>query len=353
MNNSDIGRYNNYDLLRIISIIAVVFIHSNWIYFNDLYDTPETSFNWIFLSLMNIVTRFSVPAFVMISGAFILPNERNLDAMFFYKKILKRVYLPTCICIVFFTIIHIFNNLVDGREVYDGFKSVIIGSFYNLWFVYMLAGLYFLTPVIIRLKKTITWKHYKLISVMWIIWAVISQATSKQLLAYNIGVVFAFLAYYLIGDIIRTEIERGWNPNKWCLLFISLMCVAISFICRKFGLNYYTYNAYLTFFSPTVVIYSVNIFTLFSVLKIKKDYSNISSLVFFIYLFHTMIMQGLWPIINDIFINPIIGELMTGIATMIVSCFVSIMFRILWKRVEKSEPINSFIDNMRLWNWVA
>ena len=70
-------RYNNYDLLRIISTIAVILIHSNFHYFCDRYSTPLLSVNYTVESFVNIITRFSVPVFVMLSGGFNLSNEKN------------------------------------------------------------------------------------------------------------------------------------------------------------------------------------------------------------------------------------------------------------------------------------
>lgn len=80
--------------------------------------------------------------------------------------------------------------------------------------VYMLVGLYFLTPFIVKLRVVTNWKHYKVLAVVMMLWAIISQATSDQKLAYSIGVCFAFLPYYLLGDVIKTEIERGCTPPK-------------------------------------------------------------------------------------------------------------------------------------------
>lgn len=78
-----INRQGNYDLLRIISTIAVVLIHVNATV-ADSNNISLVGFN--ICSLINIITRFSVPCFVMLSGAFILNNEKNADYKHFYAK---------------------------------------------------------------------------------------------------------------------------------------------------------------------------------------------------------------------------------------------------------------------------
>ena len=71
-----INRQSNFDLLRIISTFAVVLIHVNATVANSN-NISLVGFN--ICSLINIITRFSVPCFVMLSGAFILNNEKNAD----------------------------------------------------------------------------------------------------------------------------------------------------------------------------------------------------------------------------------------------------------------------------------
>lgn len=78
-----INRQSNFDLLRIISTFAVVLIHVN----ANVADSNNISLvGFNFCSLINIITRFSVPCFVMLSGAFILNNEKNADYKHFYAK---------------------------------------------------------------------------------------------------------------------------------------------------------------------------------------------------------------------------------------------------------------------------
>lgn len=70
LTSSNSNRLNNYDALRIISTVAVILIHVNWQFFWTKAATPSMSVNYIVESSINIIARFSVPAFVMISGAF-------------------------------------------------------------------------------------------------------------------------------------------------------------------------------------------------------------------------------------------------------------------------------------------
>ena len=91
-----IKRHNNYDLLRIIACIAVIILHVSAIYIgayttkNEL--TYKIDLTHIFeATTLNVLTRFAVPIFVMLTGAFSLSNPKNKDYKKFYKKFLKEL----------------------------------------------------------------------------------------------------------------------------------------------------------------------------------------------------------------------------------------------------------------------
>lgn len=296
---------------------------------------PRVTFDWIFESILNIVTRFSVPAFVMLSGGFILSNDKNANMISFYRKSFKKIFLPAAFVIIFLVGVQFIINLILHQGLFHDIKGVFKGSFYTLWYIYMLAGIYFLTPFVIKLKKVLTWRQYKLLGIIMVLWAVISQATSEQKLAYSMGVVFAFLAYYLIGDIIKTELDSGWKPRKWILVLMSLICVAVTFVIRALGYNYYISKAYINFFSPSIVVYSICIFVLFGRIEVGRNWSRLSSITFEIYLFHMLILRGLAPLY--IGFTPLIGEFMMVTGTFIISLALAVGFRKLWKMIVSTE----------------
>ena len=92
-------RENNYDLLRIVSTIAVISIHVSSTYWRmavkfDSCTEREMS-NILVACLYYACSSFAVPCFVMLSGAFILDDERNSNFKYFYKKIFIKLGIPT------------------------------------------------------------------------------------------------------------------------------------------------------------------------------------------------------------------------------------------------------------------
>lgn len=67
-------------------------------------------------SLINIITRFSVPCFVMLSGAFILSNERNADYKHFYAKSFCKIGIPLVIILILSFLIAEMKAIIGGRD---------------------------------------------------------------------------------------------------------------------------------------------------------------------------------------------------------------------------------------------
>ena len=140
------SRQSNFDLLRIISTFAVVLIHVN----ANVADSNNISFvGFNFCSLINIITRFSVPCFVMLSGAFILSNEKNADYKHFYAKSFYKIGIPLIVFSFLMLIISEVSAVLKGTGYIEPVLSLLKGNFNNYWFMFMLAGLYFLVPIII------------------------------------------------------------------------------------------------------------------------------------------------------------------------------------------------------------
>lgn len=291
-------REGGLDLLRIFSALAVILVHVNAIYFMDRAKTDINlnSTYYVVESIINILTRFSVPSFVMISGAFVLNNDKNADWRSFYCKSLYKIFLPVVIVAIGFLVIDEVKCIVDGEpSILVPIKRVVTGDFYNLWYMYMLVGLYMLTPFLIKLKQQLTEKEFCAMSVVLNIWAVGSQAFSTQKAAYAMGVVFAYTGYYTLGSVLMTakkkSQKKSYTAENILLLLTALVMYAVTFVARYKGITKYLFNAYINFFSPTITIAAICIFKLFLNLNIKKDFSKLSGYTFYMYLFHTLIYK--------------------------------------------------------------
>ena len=346
-------RENQYDLLRILSMIAVIVIHVNWSYLEPVFLSPNNSVEWAVLALMNILPRFCVPAFLMMSGAFLLENEKNGNAAAFYKRSIKKIFVPTVVTILILGIIQLLTSLLNHRGVVPVIKGILFGDFYALWYMYMLLGLYFLVPYLIRLKTNLSENLYTLLAVVLMLWAIVSQATSAQILAYSNGVCFSFLSYFLLGDVLKRKIDQGYRPKKIYLILICIVCAAISYFWRFMGHNYYISSAYTAFFSPSIVIYSLCVFVFFGTMNIRKDLSRLSGLTFEMYLVHSFVIQMISPVIQKMISVALLAEAIIVILTIVISAILAMGLRILCKVITKNRKFTSLISGSKIWDLLS
>ena len=266
------SRQSNFDLLRIISTFAVVLIHVNA---NVAASNNISLVGFNICSLIKIITRFSVPCFVMLSGAFILSNERNADYKHFYAKSFYKIGIPLIIFSFLMLIISEVSAIMKGTGYIEPVLSLLKGKFYNYWFMFMLVGLYFLVPIVIRIKKSISNRSYIIGSFIWLFVAMISQLTSTYSVSWAFGIIFSFVGYFLVGNVIYENMSR--IKFKGLYFIFAIICYALLFVFRDSTLFIKHYeNAYSSWFCPLIIIASICVFIAFSGIKIKINLGKLS-----------------------------------------------------------------------------
>lgn len=361
-NETDIvSRESNYDLLRIVSCIAVIAIHISGTYMNAI--TDKEVFGELYTDHMlstifyYTLSRFAVPCFVMLSGAFILSDERNKEYKYFYKKSINSIGITT----MFFSLIYFLYYIILAcasiiflgggvKLLFKPVRSIIIGApFYHMWYLYMLIGVYLLAPIVIRFKSSIEEKTFKKIAWTFLVIASLSVLTSTHKLYWDIGFSFCYLGYFMIGFELRK-----WSLNKksnFRGVILIILGIAIELIPVYLQYKYLVDNidrneAYeyllIDWQAPLIVVSSVLIFIGFSLLDVKKDFGKLSSHTFLIYLFHA----GVWTILNTILIYTIgiEGDNRVVIPIMIVLVFlISYLLSILYKKIKNKINIKLFM----------
>ena len=157
------NRESNFDLLRILSAFAVVMLHVSGGFLQI--DEMKVSTNCHFpIMLINHLVRFAVPCFFMLSGAFVLADERNANYKYFYKKSFRNIGISSVIFCMLYVIFSV-AKLLAGVFIFkrhgidhvllgliSAFKNIVTGNpYYHLWYLFTLLGLYLAVPFVIRL----------------------------------------------------------------------------------------------------------------------------------------------------------------------------------------------------------
>ena len=297
-------REYNYDLLRIVCTIAVITIHVSGIYYNCL---TQTEFfgqlytqNAFLTCIYNGISRFAVPCFVMLSGAFLLANPKNQDFKYFYRKSFNYLGVQTIIYTIFyFVFFFVCKSLAiayKGKapiEILEPFIDLLKGRpYYHMWYLYMLIGVYIAVPAIIIIKDKLSEATFSKVAWTFMFLATISSLTHSALLCYDIGFSFCYIGFLLLGYEIRKRVTTKDNIKAFMYIGASII------LCGLVGIiQYYTLDLEIPDqlkpegnFSPLVVLGTIFLFTGFAYLKVSLNLSKLSSLSFVIYLIHAFIL---------------------------------------------------------------
>ena len=305
-------REYNYELLRIISMIAVMMIHvsGTWVYGFTEYTASggdvQDLLNPVASCLYNTLSRFAVPCFVMISGAFMLDSDKTADYATFYKQAFYKVGIPTLVFSVLYILLRIVSSIVLGTNTVGNFitiaKDALMGSpYYHMWYMYMLVGVYCLAPVVMHFKNSIRYESFRKVAFVFLVWAILSRWTTGSMkLNWDLGQAFEYLGYFMVGYVLRKDLKKSQVKAVIAILLGIGIEVGTALLQYKLqivnGVMEYQLNYKLvTPYSPTIALASVFIFAGFTMLHVngKAWISKLSDMSFFMYLFHA----GVWDVL--------------------------------------------------------
>lgn len=247
--------------LRILAIYAVVTAHVAMGLTMQM--RPFTA-NWWLGCWLFYIAHAAIPIFVMISGVLLLGNERQESALEFYKKRFYRVGIP----LVFWSVVYlVVRQVVDGERLTAGSIVGLIATgdpYYHLWFLYMIAGLYLVTPVLRTFVRHAPQRD-RLFAIVIILLLANAYFQTDVLLWNNRRSIFTmfipFIGYYLCGyelpRIDPKKIPTGFPSLAVIVSAIYLVAFAPAFLSKQGGVGVrYLFD----FFSLPMVFLSIAIF---------------------------------------------------------------------------------------------
>lgn len=250
--------------LRILSIYAVVTAHVTiWL---TMASAPF-SLNWWLGASIFYACFCSIPVFVMISGALLLDSSREEPLREFYRKRMVRVGVP----LVSWTIVYLcVRAFADHEQLTAGriFELIITANpYYHLWFLYMIAGLYLVTPPLRTFVRHATPKERVFVIVVMLVLAN-AYFQADALLWQNQRSVFTlfipYIALYLCGYELSRIDPRKIPPAKYIVLAVAICVVYLAvfaqpFIARQGGVGPGKRFVF-DFFTPPIIFLSIAIF---------------------------------------------------------------------------------------------
>lgn len=315
-------------------MLAVIMVHvsANW---RIAYRAPadgvyDTSYYVLAAYVYNAVTRFCIPGFLMLSGAFLLDDARTADYKMFYTRSLHRLGAPALIFAVIYVLYSAVLSYRDyGMEldwIQELVTNILTGTpYYHLWYMSMLAAIYLLAPVAIRFKDSITFSQFRIVSFAYLIWAGISVNTSSQTLQWDLGSAASYMSFLLIGYTLRKSLPKSNVKGVICIGIGMLAGIMTGWLQyhSEMVLQIKGGTLYILPFYPLMTLASVLLFAGFTMLHIRdhKWISRLSGQSFLIYLIHALVwsvMVLIWGDENVVAMNPVYAvPILTGIVCII------------------------------------
>ena len=273
----------------------------------------------------------------MISGAFVLSKPKNKDFKYFYSHVFFKTALPFLVVSFVLLSFSTVKAIYTHGDILAPLKALIIGDYYNLWYMFMLFGLYLFTPIIILVKETISNRVFCVSSFVWLAFSIWFQSNSEYLVSYSFGVVFAYMGYFLVGNVIYESAKKKSSIKAIAYMSLSVLMLVITYLIRQtFVIDRYLWDPYSSFFSPTIAIASVLLFIAIRNVNLKLSFGKLPNLMFYVYLFHTVVYELLFVVIKDrILYNKIITILVISVVTFVISLVISLAFDRIWRISEK------------------
>ncbi|MGL4773024.1 MAG: acyltransferase [Clostridium sp.] len=323
--------------LRILAIVLVILLHSNAMLLQPVADGKISIIQSAIIITISVITRIAVPLFVLISGRYVIQSLANTNIKEFYLKRVPRLIIP----MIFWSIIFFGICLIgmQGTTLISYLKDVATGFAHNMaaihiWYLYMLLGLYLVSPLIYKFIKNMNSKN---LIVLGIILTLLGFGVEivKNITQINIWILWwmEFLGLFIMGYATR-EIKI---TKKKLLLIISLLIEIISSVvcCILLSSGNSLGMVFFWGLTPTTTATAILIYMYFNNLNLKENIvANQAKYVLGIYLFHPIVLILMNPLTCGIAVIDVIGKT-------IIAFFISL---IIMKLLYKIKIMRKFIS---------
>ena len=301
------------DLLRVFTTFFVPMTH---LCSNVLNQTPGVlSGDYLTLNFVSSGCRWVVPVFVMISGVFFLDKERECDP----KKIFKKNVVRMATAFIFWSLIYALQqNLLPAigshKTIPPFSKKAFLEDFitgeYHMWYLYMIAVLYLITPLIKVFTDNATKKQFEAFLVISFLFAnvmpmllcipFINTIGFKTVNTYiSLGYVSGYTGIYIAGQYMaRFPFRKKVRTFIYIMGFVGYLLMSGLNLWLSIENNEPT-KKFMNVGHASSVMMAYAIFTFFQHVVSKVDFKEkavkaikwLSARSFGVYLSHVLIMR--------------------------------------------------------------
>jgi surface polysaccharide O-acyltransferase-like enzyme len=324
------------DLIRTIAIVLVIMVHAA-IEPHPVVQVMDQAeaFRWFTVNTYDAFAASSVPLFVMLSGALLLQPFKIEPIRVFLRRRLARLGLP----FVFWGTAYFAWRFWVNHEAISAstiVQGILTGPYYHFWFLYMLFGLYLITPVLRMVTAHADWRLIR-----YFCWLLVFGTAVVPLLMLLTGfsvepklfAITGWTGYFVLGYYLA---ELRVRTSK--LLFLWLTGFLLTIVCTYAVtalIGGHSSLFFLDYLSAPVFLAASSLFMLLrkvSPSNLEIRFPRASKLIHFIgcntlviYLLHVMVLEsiqkgyfGLQISVNTM--NPIVEIPLITVFTLFI-CF--------------------------------
>lgn len=301
--------------LRLLATLGVVLLHTSATWFdNNLYAAKD----YYAFGLYNAINVWAVPVFVLISGALFLNPAKETGIKIIVSKYVRRIALA----LLLFGLPMCAAETILTKGNWGGvICNFLTGHSWNhMWYLYMLLGLYMLTPLV---KLFVTHSSRRTILVVMAVLFVMSSVfpvmqrygislKGWMVLPNNPYILLYMLGFYLLY--MERDVLKIWH------IAIGIL-IAVGVIIYKLTIGI----GYMLYYDPNSILLATSIFLLFKRLNLNWELANnLNPYCFGIYLVHTVFLNVMAKVLHvnpaDWF-NPWLSIPLLAMVTFILSYF--------------------------------
>ena len=300
----------NIDILRIFAFVFIVMLHT----LNRQYGLTVWMSGYAVISI-------GVNLFIMISGYLLLDRTETV------KEFFRKRFFSILPLFIIFNIIYIFfynHSFITIKKI----------SAPHFWYIYMILGLYLLTP---WLRKVLQYaeKETLYVVVLWFLCNVLNpymQFFKFPKIPFSHFPITGFIGYYILGYYLKKYRYKLEKIPFICVIGVYITGFLISVLSTKYVLvttgnrisDFFDKNSLGTFFmSVSFFIFWIK----FNFKNRNKVIRMISDSTYFAYLIHIIILHYVIKISDEMIFK--------SVATIIVSIITGILYNYIKKILDE------------------
>jgi len=291
-----------FDILNILSIVAVIALHCNGIVhnFSIKYVTA-----WSTSLIVECIFYWAVPVFLMLSGANLMKYRERYSTLVYFKKRFIKIVIP----FIFWASVMLIWKKCTGQLKIDNMSvKTLLNIFFSnkeentYYFIFLILGIYITIPTLSILAKeeyrTICWYTVYGIFITQSVLPIVLKLLGinyNNLLSIQIG---GYIIFVLLGYLLSTQnLTKKQRIELYCLAILSIffrysMTYFWTLSSNKLNKTLFGYTQFHSVLLATgvfVFIKNIRFNYIITNDKIKKIISDIAGCSFGIYLIHMIV----------------------------------------------------------------